>query len=61
MPELEQILVGAGVPAPMAGVLADVDRAISKGELTIDSGDLARLIGRPTTPWQDTVATFLPG
>ena len=44
----------------MAGVLADVDRAIGKGELAIDSGDLARLIGRPTTPWQQTVAGFVP-
>jgi len=59
--ELEQTLVGAGVPAPMAAVLADVDRAIGKGELFIDSGDLSRLIGRPTTPWQESVATFLPG
>jgi NAD(P)H dehydrogenase (quinone) len=58
--ELEQILVGAGVPASVAGVLADVDRAIGKGELTIDSGDLARLIGRPTTPWQQSGAGFVP-
>jgi NAD(P)H dehydrogenase (quinone) len=59
--ELEQVLAGAGVPGPVAAVLADVDRAIGKGELSIDSGDLSRLIGRPTTPWQETVVGFLPG
>ena len=57
--ELEQILVGAGLPAPAAAVFADVDRAIGAGELFVDSGDLARLIGRPTTPWQESVATFV--
>lgn len=57
--ELEQILVGAGLPAPMAAVFADVDRAISEGELFVDSGDLARLIGRRTTPWQESVAGFV--
>jgi NAD(P)H dehydrogenase (quinone) len=57
--ELEQILTGAGFPAEAAAVYADIDRGIGKGELFIDSGDLARLIGRPTTPWADSVATFV--
>jgi NAD(P)H dehydrogenase (quinone) len=59
VPELEQILGGAGFPAEAAAVYADIDRGIGKGELFIDSGDLARLIGRPTTPWQHSVATFV--
>jgi NAD(P)H dehydrogenase (quinone) len=46
--ELAGILGGAGVPEPVAGVLADVDRAIAAGELHVTSGDLSRLIGRPT-------------
>ncbi len=57
--ELEQILVGAGLPAPAAAVFADVDRAIAQGELFVDSGDLTRLIGHPTTPWQESIATFV--
>ncbi len=46
--ELEAILVGVGLPAPFAAVLADVDRAIAASELVVSTGDLARLIGRPT-------------
>ena len=47
--DYEQALLGAGLPAPVAAMLADNDRAISQGELETHSGDLSRLIGRPTT------------
>ena len=43
-------MVSAGLPAPVAEILVDADRAIADGELEVNSGDLARLIGRPTTP-----------
>lgn len=52
-----EILVGAGVPEAFATVLVDVDEAIGRGLLAGTSGDLARLIGRPTTPLADTVAS----
>ena len=42
-------LVGAGVPEPFAGVLADSDLGIARGELFTTSNELAELIGRPTT------------
>ncbi|WP_418958515.1 SDR family oxidoreductase [Streptomyces tritici] len=54
------ILTGAGVPAPFAAILVDVDEAIGRGALAATSGDLARLIGRPTTPIADTIAAALP-
>jgi len=44
------ILVGAGLPEPVAGIFADVDRSISEGELYVDPTDLATLLGRPATP-----------
>ncbi|MFE3524036.1 SDR family oxidoreductase [Streptomyces sp. NPDC059161] len=44
------VLTGAGVPAAFAEILVDVDHAIERGLLAATSGDLARLIGRPTTP-----------
>ncbi|MDI1462085.1 NAD(P)H-binding protein [Catellatospora sp. KI3] len=53
------ILVGAGLPEFFAAILADVDVAIGKGELAETSGDLSRLIGRPTTPLADAVAAAL--
>ena len=54
--EHQRILVGAGVPEPFAAILVDVDAAIERGRLAGTSGDLARLIGRPTTPLAETVA-----
>ncbi|MFE9405259.1 SDR family oxidoreductase [Streptomyces sp. NPDC006530] len=44
------VLTEAGVPAPFAEILVDVDRAIERGRLAATPGDLSRLIGRPTTP-----------
>ncbi|MEE1751791.1 SDR family oxidoreductase [Streptomyces sp. SP18CS02] len=53
------VLTGAGVPEPFAAILVDVDVAIGRGLLARTSGDLSRLIGRPTTPLADTVARAL--
>ncbi|MFD0625624.1 SDR family oxidoreductase [Streptomyces sanglieri] len=52
----QEILVGAGLPEGFAAILVDVDEAIERGLLATTSGDLARLIGRPTTPLAETVA-----
>ncbi|MFC3504152.1 SDR family oxidoreductase [Micromonospora krabiensis] len=41
-----EVLVGAGVPADFAAVLADSDRGLARGELEVEGDDLARLIGR---------------
>ncbi|MFF7855962.1 NAD(P)H-binding protein [Streptomyces sp. NPDC007904] len=56
---LTGILTGAGLPEPLAAVLAGVDASIEKGELVVDSGDLSRLTGRPTTPLAEAVAAAL--
>ncbi|MBQ0848446.1 SDR family oxidoreductase [Streptomyces sp. NPDC057621] len=55
------ILTGAGLPAPFAEILAGVDVSIEKGELIVDTGDLSRLTGRPTTPIAESVAAALKG
>ncbi|MDT0344337.1 SDR family oxidoreductase [Streptomyces litchfieldiae] len=52
-------LAGAGLPEPLAAILADVDDAIRRGLLAGTSGDLSRLIGRPTTPIADAIAAAL--
>ncbi|EGX61652.1 hypothetical protein SZN_01894 [Streptomyces zinciresistens K42] len=57
--ELTGILTGAGVPEAFAVILAGVDASIAEGELVVDSGDLSRLAGRPTTPLADAVAAAL--
>ncbi|UUU24309.1 SDR family oxidoreductase [Streptomyces sp. DSM 40750] len=56
---LTGILTGAGLPEPLAAILAGVDASIEKGELVVASGDLSRLIGRPTTPISDSIAVAL--
>lgn len=48
-------LLGFGLPAPFAALLADSDAGIARGELDDRSGQLRRLIGRPTTPLQQLV------
>ncbi|MET7601392.1 SDR family oxidoreductase [Streptomyces avermitilis] len=58
---LTGILTGAGLPGPFATILAGVDASIQKGELVVDSGDLSRLTGRPTTPIADSIAVALKG
>ena len=54
--QYQGVLEGAGVPKPFAAVLADSDVGASRGDLNDSSGDLRRLIGRPTTPLADAVA-----
>jgi NAD(P)H dehydrogenase (quinone) len=58
------VLVGAGLPEPVAHVLADASAAIARGELFTESGDLQRLLGRPSTPVKTTfdqaLATVVP-
>ncbi|MFI9470621.1 SDR family oxidoreductase [Streptomyces sp. NPDC052492] len=58
---LTGILAGAGIPEPVAAVLAGVDASIAEGELVVDSGDLSRLAGRPTTPIGEAIAVALKG
>jgi NAD(P)H dehydrogenase (quinone) len=57
--ELARVLAGAGLPAELAEVLADADLGLSRGELFSGSGDLGRLIGRPTTSLADAIAEAL--
>jgi NAD(P)H dehydrogenase (quinone) len=56
----EQVLLGAGVPAPMAHILADSDRGLAQGELFVEGSDLEKLIGRPATTLQQALAGLRP-
>ncbi|MEU3460908.1 SDR family oxidoreductase [Streptomyces sp. NPDC006733] len=57
--DFRALLTGSGMPADFAEIFADVDDAISRGRLAVTTGDLSRLIGRPTTPFAETVAEAL--
>ena len=57
--EFAQALIGAGLPEPLANILADADLGIKRGDLLVESGDLSRLTGRPTTTLADAVSQAL--
>lgn len=52
-------LIGAGLPEPVADLLADSDAGAARGALFDDSGTLRRLIGRRTTPLATVIAEAL--
>nr|WP_315384114.1 NAD(P)H-binding protein [uncultured Sphingomonas sp.] len=54
-------LEGAGLPAPFAAILADSDARVADGALFDESKTLSGLIGRPTTPWRETIAAGVKG
>jgi NAD(P)H dehydrogenase (quinone) len=53
--EYTNVLSAAGLPEEYAAVLADSDLGIARGDLLVSTGDLARLIGRSTTPMREAV------
>ena len=57
--ELSAALAGAGLPEAYAAILADSDLGLARGELFTDSGDLSRLIGRPTTTLAEAIRAAL--
>jgi NAD(P)H dehydrogenase (quinone) len=57
--QLAEALTGAGLPEPLARILADADLGIKRGDLSVESGDLSRLTGRPTTSLAEAVASAL--
>jgi NAD(P)H dehydrogenase (quinone) len=57
--EYAKVLLQAGLPEPLAAILADSDVAVARGDLTTTSTDLRDLIGRPTTSLAEAVAEAL--
>ncbi len=54
-------LASHGVPQPFADMIAGWEVPISQGALFDDSKTMSKLIGRPTTPFADTVKAILKG
>ncbi len=57
--EHAEILTAAGLDAGTVGFVVGLDQNIRAGVLGETSGDLARLIGRPTTPLREGLAAAL--
>jgi NAD(P)H dehydrogenase (quinone) len=54
-------LEGAGLPTPLAALLASTSYLAGQGELYSESKDLSRLAGRSSTPIQETIRQALKG
>ncbi len=59
MEEYADVLRGFGLPPAVVEMLSSADDGIARGELDTSSGDLRRLIGRPTTPLATVVTEAL--
>lgn len=57
--KLRSTLMEAGAPEMLARILSNTDAGVEKGALFDDGGTLARLIGRPSTPFQTTITSFV--
>ncbi|WP_019616998.1 SDR family oxidoreductase [Psychromonas ossibalaenae] len=57
--EFKGALIGAGLPAPFAALLADSDTGASKGGLFDEQGELSSLTGRPTTNLSEMIKVTL--
>lgn len=57
--EYKAVLVGAGLPEGLAGLLADSDAGAAKGGLLDEGRQLSQLIGRPTQTLAQGVAQAL--
>ena len=51
------ILTDAGLDEGLVGFIVGTDASIQRGDLSLTSGDLSALIGRPTTPIAETLRT----
>ncbi|KRE43607.1 SDR family oxidoreductase [Knoellia sp. Soil729] len=56
VPDYAAALVDAGLPQGYAQALAMSDDGLKHGQLFVDSGDLSRLLGRPTTSLTQALA-----
>jgi NAD(P)H dehydrogenase (quinone) len=57
--DYRDMLLGFGLPAPLAELIADSDAQAARGALYDGSGTLGKLIGRPTIPLADAVKAAL--
>jgi NAD(P)H dehydrogenase (quinone) len=57
--ELTNVLVGAGLPEQYAGILADADLGLGRGELYVEPTDLEALLGRPATSLEEGLRAAL--
>lgn len=55
------LLTSFGIPEAFAGILADSDEGLARGDLLVEGNDLRTLIGRPTTTPADAIRAAVAG
>ena len=53
-----QALLGAGLDEGTAGFVVALDGNAAEGLLGVTTGELAKLLGRPTVPLAETVSSW---
>jgi NAD(P)H dehydrogenase (quinone) len=56
--EHRQVLIGAGLDEGTAGFVVALDQNTAEGLLAVTTGDLAKLLGRPTVPLVESVRSW---
>lgn len=54
-----EIMKGVGVPEPALPIVVGIQQGIREGTLEVASGDLEKLLGRPTTPLEEGIRALL--
>jgi NAD(P)H dehydrogenase (quinone) len=57
--EFRSRIISSGVPAPLASLLAEIERGVSHGAMQIQSDDFEHLTGQSAKPITEFVASFL--
>ena len=57
----KEIMKGMGLPDFVVEMIAEMQQSIRKGALDIDSSDLEKLLGHPTTPISKALAEIVSG
>ena len=55
------IMRGAGVPDFVIPILVDIQKSIREGSLDLESNDLEKVLGRPTTPIKEALTQIVNG
>lgn len=57
--EYQRMIAGFGLPDHLVELLVDAQQAMRQGALDVESKDLERLLGRPSTPLKESIARIL--
>ena len=60
-PTYAEIMKGAGVPEFVIPIVVEIQKSIREGSLEVESNDLEKVLGRPTTPIREALTQIVNG